>query len=162
MRVPYAGIPAAQGERRSASAAVVKSCRRKPAPIGKCCRRTTAIAWAYRRSFANRDARPRDLFGRDFPAWVCNVPNSCTTHRRIHPRTPTRGRNVWHRRGSRVPNLGENREGIVLRFGELPENGCLQRRRAASAIFAISLPEDRIGRTRAARIESPSLALDRR
>ncbi len=67
----------------------------------------------------------------------CSVPNSCTTHRRIRPPTPTRGRNVWHRQESRVPNLGENQERIALRFGELREDGCLQRRRASTQTLAI-------------------------
>lgn len=48
-----------------------------------------------------------------------------------------RGRKVWHRRESRVPNLWENREETVLRFGELLEDECLQRRRASTQTLAI-------------------------
>ncbi len=48
-----------------------------------------------------------------------------------------RGRNVWHRRSSRVPNLGENREETVLRSSELREDECLQRRRASTQTLAI-------------------------
>ena len=48
-----------------------------------------------------------------------------------------RGQTVLRRRESRVPNLGENREETVLRFGELREDGCFQHCRASSHTLAI-------------------------
>lgn len=61
------------------------------------------------------------------------------------PAAPTRDRTVKRRRGLRVPNFGENRQEFVLRFGELHEDGCLQRRPAASAVDSVQLPEGRQG-----------------
>ena len=101
---------------------------------GKHSRRTGTMAPAGRGSLADRDARPCASFRRNFPAWLCNVPNSPATH----PRSPasaarTRDRTVRRRRGSRVPKLGENRGEFSLRSGELREDECLQRRAAVDA-----------------------------
>ena len=55
---------------------------------------------------------------------------------------PTRGRNVWRCHRLRLPNLGEKREEFVLRFGDLREDDCFQRRPAASTAFSIQRPEE--------------------
>ena len=58
----------------------------KPVWIGRCRRRTRTNGIGMSRIFADRNARPCDLFRRDFPAWPCNVPNSARCIRCPSPR----------------------------------------------------------------------------
>ena len=113
----------------------------KPAGARKRPPRRETIGSACRRSLAHRDAKPCDRFRREFPAR--RIPGTA-------PAAPTQDRTVRRRRGSRVPKLGENRGEFALRVVEWREDGCLQRRAVASAVFGIRLPEGRPGTAPAA------------
>ena len=112
----------------------------KPAWTARRRRQTGAMASQCRRSFADRDTGPCDLLRRDLPAWVCNVPDSPTTHPpiRLH-RADARPncRALPEDRAS--PTWGES--GRICVLGELREDGYLQPRPAASAGFNIRLQE---------------------
>ena len=100
---------------------------------------------------------PAACSGKTFPHGHAT---SRTPARRIPgsvPAAPTRDRTVGRCRGLRAPNLGENREEFELGFGGVREDGCLQRRPAAPAVFSIKLPTGRPGTVPAARSRTASL-----
>ena len=100
----------------------------KPAGTARRPRRTGAMASRCRRSFADRDTGPCDLLRRILPAWVCNVPDSPTTHPRIRLHRADARPNCRALPGDRAsPTWGKI--GKNFRFGELREDSCLQRRR---------------------------------
>ena len=116
----------------------------KPAGTARRRRRTGAMASRCRRSFADRGTRPCDLLRRNLPAWVCNVPDSPTTHPRTRLHRANARANCRALPGDRAsPTWGKI--GRNLRFDELREDGYLQPRPVASAGFYIRLLERRPG-----------------
>ncbi len=75
----------------------------KPAGTARRGRRTGAMASRCRRSFADRDTRPCELLRRNLPTWMCNVPDSSTTHSGFVSAAPTRDRTVGLCRGIALP-----------------------------------------------------------
>ena len=88
-------------------------------------RRTGTADSACRRVFADRDMRLCDRFRPNSPAWACTVPNCRTTIPGPTPQRRLMTGMYGVDRGSRVPNLGENREEIVRLFADCAKTDAL-------------------------------------